>query len=290
MFLGSRNSVLNGIISKLTYPIFSMYLSSSPTQSEILFGAADQSKYIGDITWIRITLPAPLPVWSIPSRQIKFGSTLIEPNPVHTILDSGSSLIIIPSNAFNLIHDILYNNYHITVQEGGILPCNVTTELPDLIFNFNGKLFGIPSHDYIVPSGNHCVLLFIEEIDGSTWILGDVFLRRVYTIYNVGLAKIGLAPAFIPSEYWNQIYPKNKSHNSSSSSSMSSSYDTSSSDPFLFNHTPTPVLGGVWWDQLNHAYSIRLDHGKLLGWNNYKIGNGFFFSFFSIWCLTFLLF
>jgi saccharopepsin len=68
-----------------------------------------------------------------------------------------------------------------------------------LTFTLNGANFTIGPYDYILEAGGACISSFqgmdIPEPAGPLAILGDSFLRRWYSIYDLESDTIGLAKA-----------------------------------------------------------------------------------------------
>lgn len=72
-----------------------------------------------------------------------------------------------------LIHDSIYS-----------LPCD-GKNLPTLRFQVSGEMFEVPPSLYILQeiAPGRCMSGFAgEDVDGTAWILGDVFLRGVYSV------------------------------------------------------------------------------------------------------------
>lgn len=77
--------------------------------------------------------------------------------------------------------------------------CNKRASLPDLTFTLSGHNFTIGPHDYILEIQGSCIssimgMDFPEPV-GPLAILGDAFLRRYYSMYDLGNNVVGLAKA-----------------------------------------------------------------------------------------------
>ncbi|XP_077265103.1 lysosomal aspartic protease-like isoform X2 [Temnothorax americanus] len=81
------------------------------------------------------------------------------------------------------------------------VPCDddYISKLPDISFVIGGKTFLLTGRDYIlklgVELGGNCIPGFqaVTQFDGIDWILGDVFIRRYYTVFDMGNDRVGFA-------------------------------------------------------------------------------------------------
>jgi saccharopepsin len=82
--------------------VFAFYLSDTANgdESEAIFGGIDKSHYTGDITYIPLRRKA---YWEVDLDAITFGDATAEIDNTGVILDTGTSLIALPSTMAELL-------------------------------------------------------------------------------------------------------------------------------------------------------------------------------------------
>ncbi|KAL7828333.1 hypothetical protein SRHO_G00319670 [Serrasalmus rhombeus] len=181
-----NNMVSQGLVSQ---DLFSVYLSSNEEQgSVVIFGEIDTSYYTGDIYWI--------PLSSETYYQITMDSVTINGETVacsggcQAIIDTGTSLIVGPSSDISNINSWVGAT---TDQYGdATVSCSNIQSMPSITFTLNDYTFTIPASSYVSDMSGTCITGFGGSSD-SLWILGDVFIRNYYTIFNRGNNSMGLA-------------------------------------------------------------------------------------------------
>lgn len=185
------NMVKQGAIDE---PVFAFYLADENGESEAMFGGIDKSHIDGDITYINLRRKA---YWEVDLDSIAYGDDVAELENTGVILDTGTSLNILPSSLAELLNKEMgakrgYNGQY-TVE------CEKKSELPDITFELSGHKFAMSPDDYILELQGSCISTF-QGMDfpaptGPLAILGDAFLRRYYTIYDLGNHRVGIATA-----------------------------------------------------------------------------------------------
>ncbi|GAO14958.1 uncharacterized protein UV8b_05130 [Ustilaginoidea virens] len=178
----------------LDEPVFSFYLGSSDEGSIAMFGGVDESYYTGKIQYIPLRRKA---YWEVDIESIGFGDEVAELENTGAILDTGTSLNVLPSALAELL------NKEIGAKKGFggqyTIDCDKIGSLPDITFNLAGFNYSLPASDYILELQGSCVSTFqgmdIPEPAGPLVILGDAFLRRYYSVYDLGKHAVGLARA-----------------------------------------------------------------------------------------------
>ncbi|ETS75443.1 Vacuolar protease A [Pestalotiopsis fici W106-1] len=177
-------------------PVFAFYLSSEngDESSEVIFGGVDKDHYTGKITEIPLRRKA---YWEVDLDSISFGDETAELENTGVILDTGTSLIALPTDLAELL------NKEIGAKKGFngqyTVDCSVRDGLPDISFKLSGYDFAISAYDYILEVQGSCISTFMgmdfPAPVGPLAILGDAFLRKWYSIYDLGKGTVGLAKA-----------------------------------------------------------------------------------------------
>jgi hypothetical protein len=173
-------------------PVFAFYLQSDAAQTgELLFGGVDKSHYTGDLVDVPLSSET---YWEVSLDAAKYGSTSIATNQ-KAIIDSGTSLLAGPKDAVAA----LAKQAGATSVMGKefVIDCGKAKSLPDLTVTLGGKDFTLSSDDYVINVKGQCLFGFIG-IDvpaprGPLWIMGDIFMRKYYCVFDYGNKKMSIA-------------------------------------------------------------------------------------------------
>ncbi|KAJ5326621.1 Peptidase A1 [Penicillium brevicompactum] len=178
-------------------PVFAFYLGDANKEgdnSEATFGGIDKDHYTGELIKIPLRRKA---YWEVDLDSIALGDNVAELENTGVILDTGTSLIALPST----MAELLNKEIGATKSWNGqyTVDCAKRDSLPDLTFTLAGHPFKISAYDYILEVQGSCISSFMgmdfPEPVGPLAILGDSFLRRWYSVYDVGNNAVGLAKA-----------------------------------------------------------------------------------------------
>lgn len=174
--------------------VFAFYLGKEDEGSEAVFGGVDKDHYTGKIEYIPLRRKA---YWEVDFDAIAFGDEVAELENTGVILDTGTSLNTLPTDLAELL------NAEIGAKKGFggqySIDCAKRDSLPDITFTLAGSNYTLPASDYILELGGSCVSTFtpldMPEPVGPLAILGDAFLRRYYSVYDLEKNAVGLARA-----------------------------------------------------------------------------------------------
>lgn len=177
---------------------FAFYLGDANKNKEnggeATFGGIDESKFEGDITWLPVRRKA---YWEVKFDKIGLGEEFAELENAGAAIDTGTSLITLPTDLAEII------NAQIGAKKGWsgqyTIDCDKRDSLPDLTFTFDGSNFTISPYDYTLEVSGSCIsaitpMDFPDPI-GPLAIIGDAFLRKYYSIYDLDNDAVGLAKA-----------------------------------------------------------------------------------------------
>ncbi|XP_060627052.2 pepsin A-like [Anolis sagrei] len=187
------NMMSEGLVSQ---DLFSVYLSSDDQSgSFVMFGGVDTSYYSGSLNWVPLSSES---YWQITLDSITMnGQSIACSGGCQAIVDTGTSLLAGPPNGIANIQ------YYIGASQSSngeyMISCNSMSSLPDIIFTINGIEFPLPASAYIRQGQNGYCTSGFEGIDiptqsGELWILGDVFIRQYYCVFDRANNQVGLAP------------------------------------------------------------------------------------------------
>uniref|UniRef100_H0Y0C1 Peptidase A1 domain-containing protein n=1 Tax=Otolemur garnettii TaxID=30611 RepID=H0Y0C1_OTOGA len=181
-----------GLISE---NLFAFYLTSGGMRgSMLMLGGVDHSYYSGELRWVPV---AKRRYWQVVLDSITVNGTIIACHDgCQAILDTGSSVVNGPNKDVLNIHNIIHAQH--SFNDKYVIDCNTTTHLPDIVFVIGGINYPVPARSYIRKLrsiGEQGRLGGLEEFSSKTWILGEIFLRLYFSVYDRANNRVGLAPA-----------------------------------------------------------------------------------------------
>ncbi|XP_041965784.1 gastricsin-like [Alosa sapidissima] len=201
---GQQTPVMDTMMQQglLQANMFAFYLSGDQSGgSEVAFGGVDPNKYQGDIYWTPVTSES---YWQIGIEEFQVNNQATDwcSQGCQAIVDTGTSMLTAPSQFISY----LMQSFGAQQNQNGqaTVDCSQVNSLPTLTFTINGVDFPLPPSAYIIsvsPSGeNGCSVAitptYLPSQNGQPlWILGDVFLREYYSVYDRTNNRVGFATA-----------------------------------------------------------------------------------------------
>jgi hypothetical protein len=178
------NAIDQGVVAQ---PVFAFNLGDNE-DGELTLGGYDDSKFTGEITWVPLSEAK---YWLIDVENVSAGS--YSSGTTNGIVDSGTSLITGPSREIKKIANSVGATANIMGQY--TIDCSLVSNLPDLDFKIGGKVFSVPGEDLVIRASGTCLfaMMGMDIREGPQWILGDVFMRQYYSIFDYGQKRVGFA-------------------------------------------------------------------------------------------------
>jgi len=174
----------------LAAPEFAFYLGDQKPGTLVL-GGTDKSHYTGDFTYVPLKSED---YWRVALDDVKINGKSYSTTK-SAIVDSGTSLLAGPKAEVSKIATLL--GAKSLLGKEYTIDCNAAS--PDITFTIGGKDFTLAKKDYIIQSGSTCLFAMmgidVPAPNGPLWILGDVFMRKYYTVFDWGNKRLGFATA-----------------------------------------------------------------------------------------------
>ncbi|GAA5923054.1 pepsin-like aspartic protease [Sporobolomyces koalae] len=182
--------------------VFTTASSTTAPGGTLTIGGVDTSAYSGSINWIDIVQPAGY--WSIPLQDISVGSKSLGVSIDQVVIDTGTTLIGVPSSLAQEIYSQVPNSQAINLDGASgyySFPCSQTVNVS---LKFGGQSYAIDPTQFnggaVDYTGRQCLGAIFSLQTGSnspSVIVGDAFLTGVYSAYRfsspeaVGFASLG---------------------------------------------------------------------------------------------------
>lgn len=194
------NLLKQGLISE---PVFSFFLGKAaagdaegPEASDnamggsLLFGGIEEQYFQGPLKYAPVVRKG---YWEVELTSFSIGDNDLGIKGTAAI-DTGTSLIAMPT----AISDVINQQIGATKGFRGIytVDCASIPNIPPVVFEFGGHKFPLEAKDFIMQTSGGCISPFMGiDLPGlKLWIVGDAFLRRYYTVYDMGKNRVGFAP------------------------------------------------------------------------------------------------
>lgn len=181
--------------TKMNEQLFAVWLGKgSAAGGALTIGWVDRNRYSGDLIYSPVVRKG---YWEVELEGFTLDGADIGVKSNRAAIDTGTSLIAVNQDEAKLINEKLGATSNGNGQY--IFDCKKLKSLPNMAFRFSGKDLVLTSDQYVLvvpsPLGTQCVSGFMG-IDfppqmRNLWVVGDVFLRAYYTVYDLGNNRVG---------------------------------------------------------------------------------------------------
>jgi len=168
----------------------------------LTFGGYDSSHFEGSLEYIPLTNAT---YWQIDLDEVRLSGDAPVIQRGAAVVDSGTSLLVLSHSAAKALNRRLGCVFLPHLMGGGIclfLGCPDPRTLPRLLIHLHGRTFPLTPEQYILTQTLPLAVPIQMCISGITGmnlphglsaILGDVFMRAYFTVFDYGRQRIGLA-------------------------------------------------------------------------------------------------
>ena len=200
-----QSMVNQGYINSNAYSLWLDNIDSST--GSILFGGVDTDKYQGSLHTLNIVqesgeyleMLVSLDSISITTRG---QNTTVLDSAITVLLDSGTTLTYLPEDTASTIYSTFGAKY--SPQEGvAFVSCDLANTTDTLSFKFGSKTITVAMSEIVLEGGTSstldCYLGIAPESSptgssaGTSYVLGDSFIRNAYIVYDLANNQISLA-------------------------------------------------------------------------------------------------
>lgn len=181
--------------------LFSIALSRARDQLNdgvIHFGRIDNSYFTGKMVFSETIVD--MGYWEIPMDDVGIDGTFFNFANRTAIIDTGTSLLLLPPDDAYKVHYAIEDAR--TDGESFAVPCG-TSHTIDI--KIAGVTYEIPPQDWVgeptTKDAKFCLSNIMSRMitnSSTTWLLGDVFLKSVYSTFDFDNRKIGFATRTSP--------------------------------------------------------------------------------------------
>ncbi|KAH9809900.1 aspartic peptidase A1 [Melampsora americana] len=153
----------------------------------LTLGGLDDRLFVGEINYVKVMKKD---YWEISLDFVTLNGIRIEDSiDNHAFLDTGESVILAPSQVAKSLYSSIPGMKSIDIggEETFYVPCSTKVTFA---MSFGGQTYGIQEDDFVLQSSrddddnNLC----LGAVSGTglfqSWVVGDIFLRNVYTVFN----------------------------------------------------------------------------------------------------------
>lgn len=187
--------------------VFSVALDRAedgPNTGQITFGGIDSSKFTGDITYTPVNASANGD-WAIPMDGIGYDSNKANVTGRLAYIDTGTTYAFGPPDDVAALHKII-PGANSTDGVTYTAPCDSDKSIT---VTFSGAEHNISVKDWLSDPSSSGVCtsnIFGREVVSGAWFLGAVYLKNVYTVFDIDETRIGKFLGFLRATRYNRTH------------------------------------------------------------------------------------
>ncbi|KAI9495519.1 aspartic peptidase domain-containing protein [Zychaea mexicana] len=205
-FTGHKKSIVQGMQDMGVIPSASVgvYLGRARDGGKgelVSFGKPNPAHYEGELKYVPVTEKK---FWQVALNGLKINGQETLSKPIEAIIDTGTTLIILPSELAETIHATIPGATFSSMY-GWRMPCDLKASAAgdaEVTFTLGDHDFSLRASELVreraSPSEEGDVKLCysgIAEAKTPLIIMGDTFLRSYYSVFDFDKDAVGLAPA-----------------------------------------------------------------------------------------------
>lgn len=175
--------------------------SDGTHDGEINFGAPDTSKYSGSLEYTNLANTNG--DWVIGADDFGINNKGLGVTGRVAYIDTGTSYIFMPPADAKTLHGAISGSKASSDGSTWYVPCSTTAAVQ---FFFSGVGYSVSSKDWVGGKvGDLCTsnIYGVSVVGDSAWLLGDTFLKNVYTVFDADKNRVGMIHFY---HNWFRIY------------------------------------------------------------------------------------
>lgn len=164
--------------------------SDGTNDGEIAFGGPNKAKFKGDISYTDIQSGNS---WAIPMDDVLYDGNSANVKGRQAYIDTGTTFVFGPPDDVKALYALVPGSKTTDKGQTYTVPCNSNASVS---FSFSGQTWMASAKDFTsAPNSDGTCFgnVYGMEFVPGAWLLGDMFLKNVYTVFDVDQKRIGFA-------------------------------------------------------------------------------------------------
>ncbi|KFP15455.1 Gastricsin, partial [Egretta garzetta] len=198
--ISGYNTLMQNMLqqSQLAEPIFSFYYSRNPTYNyggEVILGGLDPQLYSGEVLWAPVVQEL---YWKISIEEFSIGPSATGWGGPGRHRPVGPRAVFFRPISGHFISAFLQALGAEESDYGFAVDCSNVPSMPTLYFAISGAQLPLPPSVYVLNNNGICTVgvesTYVSSASGQPlWILGNIFLRQYYSIFDMANNRVGFA-------------------------------------------------------------------------------------------------